>query len=67
MSDRLWTIFFIGGTALLLIAWDVYVAFFNKTPNDRDTISGIVLGWARKHPVVPFAFGVLMGHLFWSQ
>lgn len=67
MTDRLWTLVILGGCALLLIAWDVYVAFFNREPNAKDTISGIVLGFARRHPLVPFAFGVLMGHFFWPQ
>jgi hypothetical protein len=26
-----------------------------------------VLDTAGKHPVIPFAFGCLMGHLFWPQ
>ena len=30
-----------------------------------DTISEVVRGWAQRHPVIPFAAGVLMGHFFW--
>jgi len=29
------------------------------------TISFILLQASRKNPVIPFAFGFLMGHLFW--
>jgi len=65
--DREITIWLLIGTATVLVAWDVYAAFLNDTPNDRDTISGVVLGWARRHPVVPFALGVLAGHLLWPQ
>lgn len=65
--DRTTTVFLMLAAAGVLVSWDIYVAYFNKTPNDKDTISGIVFGWARKHPVVPFAFGVLMGHFFWGQ
>jgi len=65
--DRAITIWLLIGVAVLLISWDIYVAFFNKTPNSKDTISGVVLGFAQKHPVIPFAFGVLMGHFFWPQ
>lgn len=50
--------------AVLLIVWDVYVA--NNTPTG-DTISEITLLAASKHPVIPFAFGVICGHLFWPQ
>lgn len=51
-------------TIALLIAWDIFVA---AEPQDGDTISELVLGFALKHPVIPFAFGVLMGHFFWPQ
>ena len=47
-----------------LIGWDIYVAM---TPVKGDTISEIMLTFAMSHPVIPFAFGVLFGHLFWSQ
>ena len=60
------TLTLLAVSAAVLIGWDVYVAL-NDVPNDRDTISGIVLGFARRHTIVPFAFGVLMGHLFWPQ
>lgn len=48
---------------LLLIAWDVYVAF-NETRGD--TISECFL-WLSAHPALPFAFGILAGHLAWPQ
>jgi len=46
-----------------LIAWDVFVAV-NDVPGD--TISEIVLSWTGRFCVVPFAAGVLMGHIFWT-
>ena len=49
---------------LLLISWDIWV-YLEPTPGD--TISEVLLKYARPHPVIPFAFGVLMGHLFWPQ
>jgi hypothetical protein len=57
------TISILIACALLLIGWDIYVAV-NK--DDGDTISEVLL-WVGKHPVIPFAFGVVMGHLFWPQ
>ena len=59
-----WTIAIMAVTALVLIGWDIYVAFFNRTPNEKDTISGILLGWSKRVWVLPYAFGVLGGHLF---
>jgi len=67
MTPRTWTIGILIAVTLLLIMWDVYVAFFNKVPNRQDTISGVVLGFAKRHPVIPFAIGVVCGHLLWPQ
>ncbi len=49
--------------ALVLIAWDVYAYL---TPEPDDTISE-VLASASAHPIIPVAFGVLIGHWFWPQ
>lgn len=64
MTGRAWTIAILIATTLGLIGWDIYVAL---TPEPGDTISQVVLGFAQNHPVLPFAFGVLMGHFFWPQ
>ena len=64
MTSRTITISILAAVTLLLIAWDIYVAT-NKQKGD--TISEVVLGFARRHPVIPFALGVLMGHLLWPQ
>ncbi len=50
-----------------LIAWDAFVAFFNDVPNERDTISGIMLRTGQRLAGLPFAFGALTGHLFLPQ
>jgi hypothetical protein len=63
MSQKI-TIAILLACAALLIGWDIYVAA-NPTPGD--TISEITLAFAQKHPVLPFALGVIMGHLFWPQ
>jgi len=67
MTPREWTIVIMSTAVLGLIGWDVYVAFFNKTSNAVDTISGITLGWSRKVWILPYAVGVLGGHLFWPR
>jgi len=64
MSTRTGTIGILAAITLLLVAWDVYAA----TNKERgDTVSEVVLGFARRHPVIPFLLGVLMGHLLWPQ
>jgi len=57
------TISVMGVTTVLLIVLDIFWATNNT---DGDTISEVMLT-ASKHPVLPFAMGVVMGHLFWPQ
>jgi len=64
MTDKLKTILMLGGSAVLLIVWDIYVYF---SPETGDTISEVMLQGAGNHPVIPFVVGVVMGHLFWPQ
>jgi hypothetical protein len=47
-----------------LVIFDIYL-FFSK--GFDGTISWLIYGWAKLYPIIPFAFGVLAGHLFWSQ
>jgi hypothetical protein len=64
MTKNKWiTIGILVVVTALLIGWDIWVAVNNE---EGDTISEILL-WVGEHPVLPFAFGVLMGHLFWPQ
>jgi hypothetical protein len=57
----MWILF---AVTIALIAWDVHVA---TNAVRGDTISELILFWAHQHPTLPFAFGILMGHLFWPQ
>jgi hypothetical protein len=61
--NRTITISILVAVTVALIGWDIYVAVV-ETPA---TISVIVLGWAQAHPVLPFAIGVVCGHLLWPQ
>lgn len=62
MSRRTLTHAVIFGVTGALIAYDVWAAF---TPGG--TVSEVMLALAHRHPVIPFAFGMLCGHFFWSQ
>jgi hypothetical protein len=57
----MWIILFWTGIVLILI-YEVY-AIVNK--NDGDTISEMIWEVSVKRPLIPFAFGFLMGHFFW--
>lgn len=47
-----------------LILADIFWATDHQLGN---TISEVMLKYALQHPIIPFAFGVLCGHLFWFQ
>lgn len=55
----------IGSVTALLIAYDVWVAY--KDPTKDATISWVLLSSSKKWPVIAFAFGFLMGHLFFQN
>lgn len=47
-----------------LIVWDIYAGTNRER---RDTISVVILGYAKRWTIIPFALGVVMGHLLWPQ
>jgi len=47
-----------------LVGWDIYVVT-NGSPGA--TISEIMLVAAKLNPIIPFALGIVAGHLFWPQ
>lgn len=47
-----------------LIAADIYWAT-DSTPGN--TISEVILLYAKRYTVIPFLFGVMFGHLLWPQ
>lgn len=61
-NTRMKTAWIIIVVACALIGWDVYARMVPGA-----TISEVMLSWSMSHPIVPFLFGVLFGHLFWYQ
>ena len=49
---------------ILMLVYEGYALF---TPAEGDTISEIIWHYARGYPILPFAFGVLMGHFFFQE
>lgn len=49
---------------VVLLAIDVYLVIKGGFQN---TISWFMWVNSVKYPIIPFAFGVLMGHFFWNQ
>lgn len=58
------TAWFIVAVAVVAIAYDVWVCI---THGSAATISWTTWKTSQQYPVIPFAIGVLCGHLFWVQ
>lgn len=57
------TIFYV--LVCLLFVYEVWALVRAGKGKKGDTISEIIWEVTSKRPVVPFLFGMLMGHLFW--
>lgn len=55
------TIFVIVVSAVVIL-YDVWVY-----ATDQTTVSQVMAGFAKRHPVVILLWGVLMGHWFWPM
>lgn len=66
MTERQKTAAVLFVCALVVGVWDIFVAVHIGTSAGA-TVSELMLSWASRHPIVPFAMGVVVGHLFWPQ
>lgn len=58
----------VGVTALALLVYEGYTLANGEAGEEAgDTISETVWRGLALHPIVPFAFGFLAGHLVWQQ
>lgn len=48
----------------ILALYDVYIIF---TKGKYNSISAVIIRGSKRYPLVVLAFGVLLGHLFWSM
>jgi len=44
--------------------WDAYCTMRGDY---RSQVSQVLLEWSVRWPIIPFAIGVVVGHLFWPQ
>jgi len=56
------TEYFVVGGVLLVIFYDIIAYVFR---GKSDTISTVIYRLSREYPIIPFAAGVVAGHLFW--
>ena len=58
-------IYWISALAISLIAiWDGYA---ESAGLSHRTVTEIIYLWSRRWPLVPFAAGMICGHLFWRK
>lgn len=43
-------------------AWDIWVTAIGRP---LDTVSRTLWDWSTMYPILPFVFGVIIGHVFW--
>ena len=58
------TIIFLLTTASVIIVFDVYII---AKKGKSESISAYVIRGSKKYPLLVLAFGILLGHLFWSM
>tara|TARA_Y100000114_G_C11748592_1_gene322987 strand:- start:90 stop:290 length:201 start_codon:yes stop_codon:yes gene_type:complete len=49
---------------VVITVWDVAVVSMGRPDT---TISAVILKLSKEHPMIPFALGVVIGHLFWPN
>lgn len=64
MSGRKITLLVLTFVIFTLIFYDIWVC---TTYDATSTISYVTWTTAKNYPIIPFAAGVLCGHLFWTQ
>jgi len=64
MSGRRLTQIIIIAATMLVIVYDVIAV---SAWGVDATVSRVTLSWAKSNPILPFAVGVVCGHLFWPQ
>lgn len=64
MTVRTQTEVFICAALAVIILWDVYAVLRGGS---EATISRILYDVATAYPIIPFAVGILIGHLWASQ
>ena len=64
MKWRTYTGYFILIAVVAIIVYD-FVAIANGGKDA--SISQYLIDWSYQYPVMPFAFGIVCGHLFWRM
>lgn len=60
-KTRKLTIMFILACVFIIIGYDIWAVYSGGVDG---TISSVIFDYSREFPLIPFAFGVLAGHLW---
>lgn len=52
---------FVAMSIFAVVLWNCYIA------PPGEAVSDVLRRWAAWSPIVPFLFGVLLGHVFWNR
>jgi hypothetical protein len=58
------TTIFIAVSILIIAVFDLWVI---QSYGKQESISAYIIRWSHEYPSIPFLFGFLCGHLFWSM
>jgi hypothetical protein len=58
------TLIFTLCVAVVIAVFDVFIIF---SKGKQASISALIIRSSHKYPSIPFLFGFLCGHLFWSM
>lgn len=58
------TVLFMAIIALIMIIFDIVIIW---KKGKQESISAHVIRGSKKYPLLVLAFGILLGHLFWSM
>lgn len=56
--------YFIVFGILIIAVYDIYALTVGGQPS---TISSVILNQSKVAPMIPLAFGILIGHVFWEN
>lgn len=58
------TRWFIAVVVALVVAFDLFIIHRH---GKEASISVVLFAWSRANPIIPFAFGLIFGHIFWNR
>jgi hypothetical protein len=55
------------GMLAAILAVAIFDLIAGSRANGLETVSEVIWRWSSDYPILPFAIGLVIGHLFWSR